>query len=409
MLIARDEQGDLFSLVDSYQREWLQTLRAEKSFYCPVCSEPLLLKLGTKKCFHFAHQSLAHCKTFSEAETPIHIQGKKDLYEWLHGQGYPAEIEHYISAINQRTDVWLKHFPKNIPIEFQCSTLPLELLLERDRGYRTQDQRPIWIWSEERLRVRGSHIYQFSSLEWSTRRFPFTQGPLSQDQRNKAFLTFYNPTTKMVTFLYHLIPINTRYAWAKKLCLSLQELPLLFLTTPQLNLRPSQKWISQWLELKKKWRTSRVSRKQVFEQNLQRLANRKGLIWKAFPGVVGLPLGDDGMLETPNYLWQGWLCLLFVVNQPAGALILLETIKQEWERLIVRKQLIVRPMCDQRRHPHDSIATYLQCLCDLGILSDEMDRKRFVIKKQLRWPEPFYDQLLEEDKQVLENWMSRAK
>ncbi|WEG11916.1 competence protein CoiA family protein [Pullulanibacillus sp. KACC 23026] len=407
MLVALWKDGTPFSLAEPHEYSWLLKQREEQTFLCPICHSPLLMKLGMKKCYHFAHKRESDCLSHSEPETPAHIQGKKDLYEWLKKQELSPKLEWYFPEINQRADVGLTCFPQSLAFEFQCSTIPIEKLLERDKGYRNRDMQPIWIWHKKRLRQLSTHTFQLTPLEWSTLRFPFIHPPLTLRQQQKGFLIFYEPSSQYVTFLYHLIPLNSRRVMAEKVTrplgsLSLQDLLKPFLLPKQHSL------LANWMMVKKKWRVGYVAYSQVFEYELQRVASNKAVVWKAFPGVVGLPTGDFACIETPCYQWQGWICLIFLFGYSEGTLIEWETVRYKFSQLINRRWIRVQIRCETLNNWETVVLSYLQALCTLGYLRLE-SKGAYVIEKKLEWPEPFLDELMKEDQHMLEFWLSKEK
>ncbi|HET6872688.1 MAG TPA: competence protein CoiA family protein [Sporolactobacillaceae bacterium] len=402
MLVARNEKGEWVSLVNNTNRVQLLGDREKHSYFCPACGEKLILKLGEKTCFHFAHYKDSPCQLQGEPETLTHIHGKKAIYNWLKTQGETPILEMYLNDIRQRADVGLQRFPFTLAFEFQCSSIPPSLLKERDQGYRSQSIRPLWIWNHSRLKTIGNHLYALSPLEWHTRRFPFTHPPHNHMQRQKGFLTFFDPTVQTLTFVYHLIPLNARNLWAESLTLPLTELTLQSFLTPHLPLHPKPNWHPAWLNLKKRWRTSGIPRLNHFEWDLQRLSETKGVIWKAFPGVVGNPVGDDHVIEQPVYLWQGWLCLTFYLHKMKGDRISLPEIKNAFLTLI-NKRWIVLSASSQVEEAWNLLVAYMNALVTIRLL-ERADLNTFVVKKPLQWGSPFFEELIMEDKNVLLQW-----
>ena len=402
MLVARNENGDWFSLIHKTNRDQLLEERKSKSFFCPVCGEKLLLKLGEKNCFHFSHYKDSQCYLQSEPETPAHVQGKKDIYSWLRKEDENPILEFYHESIQQRADVGVSRFPQKLAFEFQCSTIPASTLIERDNGYRSNNVLPLWVWNRTRLKRLGNHLYHLSPLEWLTRRFPFSHPPHNRYHRQKGFLTFYDPEEKSLTFLYHMLPFNTRKLWAESLTLPLSELSLHTFLYPPIILNSNPTWSSAFLKQKKKWRTAFIHRSQHFEWHLQRLSESKGVIWKAFPGVVGNPLADDLVIETPIYLWQGWLCLTFLLHKKRGDLLVISDIKQAFMKLIERHWVNIR----RKEHQDEAwslVMAYINGLEAIHLL-EQSDSRAYVIKETLQWGSPFFDELVLDDTRVLCQW-----
>lgn len=120
--------------------------RLENGFRCPGCKKPVFLKKGTKNHPHFSHYARQACETFSEGETIEHLKGKKQLYNWFKVSNQEIKMEAYLSELKQRPDLfWIDNFGKKIAIEFQCSSLSCERMVERTQGYLAHGYKVLWI------------------------------------------------------------------------------------------------------------------------------------------------------------------------------------------------------------------------------------------------------------------------
>lgn len=146
--------------------------------YCPGCLEPVVLRRGRFRLAHFAHRPGSQCQ-LGEGETPEHLLGKRQLFERAKECGYRAELEVYLSKINQRPDLLLTSKDRQLAIEFQCSPLSLQRLRERNAGYRRCGIQVHWLLGAPYLRrhLRPSKVAQFTQwvagqpglLFWDTR------------------------------------------------------------------------------------------------------------------------------------------------------------------------------------------------------------------------------------------------
>ena len=82
---------------------------------------------------------------FSEGESKEHLQGKQQLYMFLQKHIEDVELEPYFKMLAQRPDLLVWTGNKRIPIEFQCSTIPVNDIETRSAGYRSIGMDPIWI------------------------------------------------------------------------------------------------------------------------------------------------------------------------------------------------------------------------------------------------------------------------
>lgn len=115
MLTARTRTGKTVCLGYDYKKETLLHLRKKEEFVCPICGERLLPKLGDQKVYHFAHQPGSTCRDVYETESFDHLEGKRQLFQWLIRQNVPSILEHYDSEIQQRPDIMFNYKGKGIP------------------------------------------------------------------------------------------------------------------------------------------------------------------------------------------------------------------------------------------------------------------------------------------------------
>ena len=146
MLTAYTATGKQVILTRQMSLSGLREWRNNETFHCPQCKEHLLLKVGDIVIPHFSHKQQTNCRnSFSEGESPTHLLGKTHLYELFTHHQLPTEMEPYLPDIKQRPDLLVTIHHQQIPIEFQCSTIPVSLIEARNAGYETLDMRPIWI------------------------------------------------------------------------------------------------------------------------------------------------------------------------------------------------------------------------------------------------------------------------
>ncbi|MEE1131939.1 MAG: competence protein CoiA family protein [Caryophanon sp.] len=158
MFVAKHNEKPLCTL--DYTKEALRTLRQSETFTCPCCNEPVILKVGNQKLAHFAHRQAGCEAGFSERESAQHLQGKALLYTFCQRFIQDVELEPYIHVLQQRPDVRAAQYA----IEFQCSAISYERLVERTDGYTRQGYVPIWI-PVARHKKLGWQIISLSQLE----------------------------------------------------------------------------------------------------------------------------------------------------------------------------------------------------------------------------------------------------
>lgn len=88
---------------------------------------------------------------YFESETEEHLNGKRDLFEWIKKQNCitNAVLEGWISETKQRSDVMFEYDGKKYVIEYQCSPIATEYV-ERHELYKASGITDIWILGTER-------------------------------------------------------------------------------------------------------------------------------------------------------------------------------------------------------------------------------------------------------------------
>ena len=175
MLTARTKSGTIFSLSNDYEKENLLILRNNEKFFCPVCGEAVSLKLGNQRIYHFAHRSGTVCSDFHESESLYHINGKLQLFQWLHMQGIPAELEYYDSMIGQRPDIMFDFGGNRYALEYQCSPIPEEIFIKRTQSYIQHHYIPLWIIGSKHIKAKRSNVFSLSNFDYFFLRKTTTQ------------------------------------------------------------------------------------------------------------------------------------------------------------------------------------------------------------------------------------------
>ncbi|MBD7907345.1 hypothetical protein H9659_03200 [Sporosarcina sp. Sa3CUA8] len=209
-------------LDETVKREYLRTWRTEQQFHCPQCGERVLLKVGSIRIPHFAHEADSSCSAnFSEGESIPHLQGKQVLHSFFQRLEKSSVLEPLIPELAQRPDLLVQHKGESIPIEFQCSRLPEDVKSSRTEGYRSIGMEPIWILQtpeKYKERPEGMGLFSFSAFH----QLFFTKSISPED----TLLTL-SPETKQFHYFSHLMLIdgNRFIANHRKLSTHLQTFP----------------------------------------------------------------------------------------------------------------------------------------------------------------------------------------
>jgi hypothetical protein len=129
----------------------------KKEFYCDICGEKLIPRMGDVRTWHFSHKNgLGHN---SEPETDEHLNMKYfflDKYEKL---GHPTDLEVGIKIgekLHEADVIVYKENPhtplvKGVVIECQCSLISENEFTDRNYHYIQNGFIPIWILGEKYL------------------------------------------------------------------------------------------------------------------------------------------------------------------------------------------------------------------------------------------------------------------
>jgi len=127
--------------------ETLKKWSKKKILICPVCNKPYEYCHGKVIDSYFRHKDKKQCENkYSEPETDEHINGKRDLYEWIKMQCGITDVilEGWIPETKQRPDIMFKYNGIPYVIEYQCTPIASEYL-ERHELYKTAGINDIWI------------------------------------------------------------------------------------------------------------------------------------------------------------------------------------------------------------------------------------------------------------------------
>lgn len=273
----------MVTLSSQMTRALLRRWRNETTFYCPQCEEVVLLRVGDIVIPHFAHKRDVSCSaTFSEGESQVHLEGKRQLYFFFQKAIKNVELEPYVHMLSQRPDLLVMNHDQKYPIEFQCSVIPISHIESRTAGYKSIGMKPIWILqTPKKLQTlpQGVGIFQFSKFEAHF----FTK----QSPEGFVLLT-YNPLTEKFHYFSSLLYVaGKRYIGLHRtLSISKQIFPF---ARPKIPIKKEvQRFVWLYLSIREKLIQSRI------------FANRRGINDRFLRGCYELRLLP---IELP--LWIG--------------------------------------------------------------------------------------------------------
>lgn len=367
MLVAKMEDGSLFSLIDQNERSELLVLRERERFSCPICQNPVKLKLGLKRRWHFSHQKGKSCSFTAEAESDYHLQGKSLLFKWLRlTQVSRIELEPFLSGLNQRPDILLQTLSHQVALEYQCSTISPELFSKRTSAFQRVGIMPIWILGGNRLKRIGSNMFQISQMDWLAMR---------QDHINSRLACLYFcPISKQFAVLTHILPYGTSSVFARLKYYPLHTFSLSSLLKASSEMKD---FIPEnWFNLKQNWRLQANRYRGRAYHYVRKLFGSLSLI----PPASGWPTSHLHTIETPCFLWQSWLFHRFVSSWPNGRRFTLQQVNSEFQILVTKRIFQERqfPLSSNLNNRH-ALLGYLHCLVHLGYL--QKTREGYFLKQ----------------------------
>ncbi|MGK7378612.1 competence protein CoiA [Planococcus sp. 1R117A] len=291
ILVAKASDGRLFYLNPLISRQELLVLRGKEQFFCPSCSEQLLLKVGNIKIPHFAHRSLSECSSFSEPESPMHLHGKYMLHQFFSQKNHHTELEKYLPEIKQRADLLIDH---NLAIEFQCSPIPVQQIELRSAGYKSLGIMPLWLFSVKNPLHEGIQIIKFKSFEQA----------MLQRNKNNRFVIAFNPANNRF-YYYSSLFYSSGNRWiAKVKSLPAEKQTFPFAIAKRLTKAEFFNIYLLAFEEKQRFVRNQQFAKNRFRNPFWRLSYELQLDANALPLTLGIPLIGNHLIEMPAVLWQ---------------------------------------------------------------------------------------------------------
>jgi competence CoiA-like predicted nuclease len=358
MLMAKTKNGKMFCLGNPYKKEMLLSLRQREEFFCPVCGEKVILKLGDRKIYHFSHLSGGNCRDFYENETEYHMEGKLELYQWLKKQNIPAVLEFYDREIQQRPDILFHYNSQKYALEFQCSTISEDLFKKRTDNYLTHGYTPLWIIGGDRLKEMYHDSAGITGFQYLF---------LRKTRDGQLFIPSFSPDYQSFTFLYSIFPYSTKNALLKKFVRPAEKLKLSTflepLLVPSLN---RKRWVESCDQYKLHWSLYPGSKQKEF---LTEVYNHHLNLF-LFPAEIGLPVTHGMLIQTPPFMWQAYYYMDILHNKRPGDNISNQQIQLSFRKRVMANQMILRSFPQiTRLNPLLAYIEYTQLLERLGVLA----------------------------------------
>lgn len=368
--------------------EVIKRLKQTEMFFCPLCKQKVLIKLGQKKIAHFAHQRQNTCSSLGGGEGEYHRKGKIDLYYWFKEQQFDVEIEKFFTPINQRVDIFARKDGRTFAIEYQCATISSQSLIKRTLGFRSLNIIPIWILGGNRLNRK--HTY---ALNLTKNDLHF----IHQLSSNTLQLLYYCPTKKQFARFNQFILTGRKETFGPIHYLSLKTSTFGDLFRP---VKQKSSYGHLWLAEKKRFRTQQPISPSGEERKWREWLYFKRQTPLTLSALIHLPVYSQWQMKVPLWNWQSRLYFDFILKKDKVKF----TIKEAHAFL----QPYFTPISQfpMIHTPGDPILEYINYFIRLGKII-----KNSKGSYQLQAPLKTYQNLeeaLEKDEQILNNLKNKA-
>lgn len=296
MLVANKENGERLSLGEVWDKKELLKIRSQEKFLCPECGEEVVMKLGSKKIWHFSHLAGGSCQYEYDRESEYHLTGKLKLYQWLKNQGIDAALERFDPQMKQKPDITFEWEGQKYAIEFQCSVIAEDIFTKRTKTYFDHGIIPIWIAAGTFINRKASNIAAINNFLYLFIRRP----------KRVWNLPAFCPISGQFIILHGAVPITARktITFLEVISLGAFSVEKLLSPTPR-RLRFLNIWQTENQKLKSRYLNSPGARQNPFLKELY--YNQLSLLM--LPPEIGLPVPSSPYIETPPLIWQTYLYL----------------------------------------------------------------------------------------------------
>jgi competence protein CoiA len=385
LLTALMNNGQRICLADRWEKEKLHSLREQDSFYCPYCHDRVIMKLGDKKIFHFAHLKNRLCEFEHERESEFHLNGKLQLYQWLNTQKVNPILEYFDSSIKQRADILFFIGKKRYALEFQCSTINENIFHKRNSGYISSGYHPLWILGANQLKRKNSYLTSFSDFH-----FLFLQKISS----NIWMIPFYCSQTKKFILHQSIQPISIRNAFSDQKIENLDKMVINQLLSP-----PSGSTIKPelWIKELSKWKDKIIRHPGAYQNPFLRELYQSHLNLLLLPPYVGLPIPNSTEIMTPPLIWQTYLFMDVFFKSEINSPISFHDIYKTFKRRVIQNQIQLRKLPLIKEDQTTLIIyRYLHLLVKVNMLKRVNDNT-FMLNKRIYIPKTLMEQKIAEE------------
>lgn len=290
MLSAVNAQGTQVVLAGPEAKSLAHHLK-KTPHYCPQCSSPVMIKAGDMNIPHFAHLAHSSCHSFSEPESPRHLAGKADLFQWI-AKTAEAQMEARLPDGTQRPDI----LSGRIAVEFQCSTISSAVFQSRTDKYTARGLIPFWIYGGKEVERRGSYI----------KLTPFQRLFLRYHSQLGFYFLSYCPDQNGFTIYEKIVPVTVSLCAAQQRFVPLKDMSF----PPSAAVQERNRFeLDAFFDHRRKW----------IEQMLRFGQGRRHPFFQAvyvggrnpylLPEWIGLPVRSGIAIRNHPIEWQFYIML----------------------------------------------------------------------------------------------------
>lgn len=303
MLTAITTKGETVTLTRKMPLPDLREWRTKEQFHCSQCKEKVQLKVGDIVIPHFAHYQQTNCReSFSEGESPTHLLGKSQLHELFSSHHIEVKVEPFLPNIRQRPDLLVTWQDTQVPIEFQCSVIPLELVEQRNAGYQMLTMAPIWILvTPPAIRAATAHILTIRLTQFQQffiRQLPARTGYV-------PLLLTYNPSNEQFHYLSHMIHLQGSTHTVCHSIMRVRHQSIPFALPAALTVEDIQEMTRQYEKARQKYLQSVIGYNQKGVHNLFLRACYEMRVQPIqLPAWIGVPTMGQEAFKQADCEWQ---------------------------------------------------------------------------------------------------------
>ncbi|WP_096435723.1 competence protein CoiA [Alteribacter populi] len=371
MLSATRSDGTFLTLCDGWTKKQLEDMRRIDSFLCPDCRNPVKMKLGSQKVWHFAHEKARSCQGSIKNETIDHLQGKYFLFEWLSDQNINVKVEQFLPSLSQRPDLMFDYQNTKWIFELQHSSIPYHQFTKRQQGYENAGYQARWIGL-----TKEDHFPLGNKIDFHTVDGYFLHLPA--EERAFSLTSYYLNPYNTTFYRYHpILYLSPKTCFINITPLNQHSSISKVFQEQKNNLETLTRFIDRYFLIWKKRVAKEREKLSLYKKSraeyaVASLLMEKGKNTTFFPALAGVPIPSQFFLITPPFWWQTWILLAFINKTPTDHLFSIHQLFNAFYKLFVHKQFQLRLLRFRDRGMiNQLLEEYLEILIYFGVIRKE--------------------------------------